>query len=121
MSLPYSNPTTSYEAAQSVPASKVQADRRAIAAFIASQGSKGATDEELGESCPQINANALRARRGECWAHSVITDQLAEVRRGASGLRAKVWHLTDKGARMLGLSDTWCVKGFDECYSSSET
>lgn len=110
--LPYSNPTTSREAAQTASVPKVKADRRLIAEFIASKGSEGATDDDIARNLPSVHANALRARRGEIWAHGVITDSAGETRPTATGSRAKVWHITVKGRDLLGLpADSWAVKG----------
>jgi hypothetical protein len=111
MTLPYSNPTTSRAAALSVSVSKVKEDRKAIALFIAKMGSDGATDDEIARNLSSVNANALRARRGEIWAHGVITDQAGETRPTATGSRAKVWHITDKGISLLGMpAESWCVR-----------
>lgn len=82
---------------------KARADRRAITEFIANQGAKGATDEELARNLPAINANALRARRGECIEFAVITDQLGERRATLSGNAATVHHVTKRGLVALGL------------------
>jgi len=109
--LPYSNDTTSREAAQKADIAKVKQDRRAICDFIARQGANGATDDELARNLPGINPNALRARRGECWGHGVITDQLGERRNTVTGSSAKVWHVTAYGIEKLGMpADSWCVK-----------
>lgn len=111
VTLPYSNPTTSREAALSVPLSKVKEDRKAIARFIAGMGSDGATDDEIARNLASVHPNAIRARRGEIWAHGVITDTAGETRPTATGSRAKVWHITDKGVALLGMPGTsWCVK-----------
>jgi hypothetical protein len=110
-SLPYSNNTTSRQAAGEACFDKVKQDRRAICDFIARQGVHGATDDELARNLPSINPNALRARRGECWGHGVITDALGEKRQTVTGSSAKVWHVTAKGIEKLGMPlDSWCVK-----------
>lgn len=103
MTLPYSNPTTSRAAAQSVPVDKVKADRKAITAYIAGQGAHGATDDELARALPQIHPNALRARRGECIDYGVITDLCGERRATATGAMAQVHHVTRLGLIRLGL------------------
>lgn len=110
-SLPYSNPTTGREAALTASQSKVKEDRKAIAQLIANMASDGATDDEIARALPSVHANALRARRGEIWAHGVITDTAGETRPTATGSRAKVWHITDRGIALLKMPATsWCVK-----------
>jgi hypothetical protein len=101
MTLPYSNPTTSKEAAENASMPKVRADRIAIALYIANRGVDGATDDEIMRALPQVHQNAVRARRGEIWGHGVITDVLNQTRATATGARAKVWHITAKGLRGL--------------------
>lgn len=110
-SLPYSNDTTSYQAAQSASVPKVKQDRKAIAEYIANMEATGATDDELARALPAVHANALRARRGEIWAHGVITDSMGETRPTATGAKAKVFHITDRGIALLKRSPgSWCVK-----------
>lgn len=109
--LPYSNPTTSREAALNASIPKVKQDRKAIAQYIAGMGAQGATDDEIARALPNVHANALRARRGEIWAHGVITDSAGETRTTTTGSRAKVWHITDKGIELLKMpAGSWCVK-----------
>jgi hypothetical protein len=109
--LPYSNDTTSYQAAQSATPSKVKVDRKLIAEYIAKMASNGATDDDLARALPSVHPNALRARRGELWAHGVISDAAGETRATATGARAKVWHITDRGIALLKWpADSWCIK-----------
>lgn len=99
---PHNGTATSIAAAQdAIP--KVKRDRKAITAFIAKMEIDGATDDEISRALPTIHANALRARRGECWGYGLITDSLGLTRATSTGSMAKCWHVTLEGVRRLGL------------------
>lgn len=83
--------------------------RRKVCQFIADQGAKGATDEEV-QIGLGMNPSTERPRRGEVWGFGLITDSLGERRATTSGRMATVWHVTDVGARALGLpAGAWAV------------
>ncbi len=110
--LPHSGTATSEAAARNpYTTGKAAHDRRVIAAFIASRGSAGATDQEIAKGCPEVHADAIRARRGECWARSAITKSPGEKRATDSGKGADVWFITNVGLRGLSLPETaWYVR-----------
>lgn len=102
ITLPHNGTETSIAAAQNaIP--KVKQDRKGITAFIARMEIDGATDDEISRALPTIHANALRARRGECWGYGLITDSLGLTRATSTGSMAKCWHVTLEGVRRLGL------------------
>ncbi len=111
--LPYSNETTSKDAARNhAVVSKSGHDRRVICQFIASRGVTGATDAEIYQWCPEVHFNAARARRGEIQDHGLITAKMGERRRGETGLAARVYHITAIGLKALGMDQNqhWCAE-----------
>lgn len=108
--LPHIGTATS-EAAAIAALPKVKRDRRLMCEFIAKRGARGATDDELFVDLGhEIHVNAIRARRGECWAYGYLTDSLGEVRKTQTGCMAKVWHATKSLIEKLGMpAGSWCA------------
>lgn len=93
---------TSSAAAESIkPAAPLL--RRQVCQFIASQGLRGATDEEC-QIALGMNPSTQRPRRIECQRAGLVTDELGEVRQTTSGRNATVWHITDVGRRACGVT-----------------
>lgn len=86
---PFSEPTTSKEAAKSLNQTKRKIDKERIYQFIKAQGVDGATDQEI-ESFTGISGNTLRPRRGELQRAGVIVKAVFK-RKTESGRRATVW------------------------------
>lgn len=109
ITLPHNGTETSKAAAESM-RPHAETMRRQVCQFIALQGAKGATDEEV-QIGLGMNPNTERPRRGEVWGFRLITDQAGEKRATKSGRMAVVWHVTDAGVKACGMPpESWCVK-----------
>jgi hypothetical protein len=107
--IPHNGVSTSIAAAESM-RPHAETMRRQVCQFIAGQGARGATDEEV-QLGLGMNPSTERPRRGEVWGFGLITDSMGEKRKTTSGRMAIVWHATEAGIRALGMSaDSWCVK-----------
>lgn len=101
--------TTAHTSAQAAAAIKPSAPslRRQVCQYIADQGARGATDEEVQKGLA-MNPSTERPRRGEAWGYGQITNTLGEVRKTASGRNAVVWHITALGSFALGMPvESW--------------
>lgn len=109
--LPHSGTATSEASARDQrTVNKATHDRRVICEFIAKQGARGATDQEIEVGCPDVHTNAIRARRGECWGRGFISKELGEKRATDSGKAADVWHVKRVVIDGLGMpADSWCL------------
>lgn len=96
--------TTAHTSAQAAAAIKPSAPslRRQVCQYIADQGARGATDDEVQKGLA-MNPSTERPRRGEVWAYGLCTNALGEVRKTASLRSACVWHVTAKGLEALGM------------------
>lgn len=106
----------SAEAARTRSVEKGRADRRLIVEFVARMGIEGASDGDLERALVAtglINANALRARRGDCEPRqlgdspkakrfALITCELGVTKHSGAGKRVTVYHVTAKGLIALG-------------------
>lgn len=85
---PYSEPTTSRDAALSmIPSAETL--RMAVLAYIDEQGPAGATDEEI-QLALSMEGNTERPRRRELVQAGVVADSGAR-RKTSTGRAAKVW------------------------------
>lgn len=99
--------TSSLAAASIAPHASLQ--RRQVCTFIAAQGARGATDEEV-QLALGMNPSSERPRRGECHERGFITAELGELRKTTSGRSACAWHITALGLKACGLpADAWHV------------
>ena len=86
--LPYSNPTTSKDAASSMKV--LAAEQRALVYhYICTQGERGATDEEIQEALG-LRVQSETPRRGELVLHKLVLET-EQRRRTRSGRWAIVW------------------------------
>lgn len=90
--IPFSNDTTSREAAESVREQLSRLRGRVLEAIVS--GPDGATDEEIQLYCA-LGGNTERPRRGELEKLGLIRDS-GRTRRTASGRRAIVWVPVDE-------------------------
>src|SRR4051812_31654591 len=98
--------TTSREAYESIkPITASQ--RRLVCEFIARQGARGATDEEIADGTG-LPSNSVRPRRGEVFGFGLITAALGERRATKSGRAAVCWHVTALGLKACGV-EGWCA------------
>ena len=86
---PFSEPTTSKDAAKQINQHKREIDKERIFQFIKAQGIDGATDQEI-EKFTGIKGDTLRPRRGELQRAGKITKALFK-RKTESGRNAAVW------------------------------
>lgn len=107
--LPHNGDACSIAAADSM-RPHAETMRRKVCQFIAEQGAKGATDEEV-QLGLGMNPSTERPRRGEVWGFGLITDAPGERRATTSGRMATVWFVTDVGLKALGMPvESWCVR-----------
>ncbi len=85
--IPYSEPTTSYDAAISLDLTKAAADRQAVYDYVKAHGS--ATDEEI-QSGLRMSGDTERPRRGELVKSGRLVYSGARSRT-KQGRGAKVW------------------------------
>lgn len=108
--LPHNGTETSIAAAESM-RPHAETMRRKVCQFIADQGAKGATDEEV-QLGLDMNPSTERPRRGEVWGFGLITDSPGKRRPTTSGRMATVWFITEAGIKAVGLpADSWAVRG----------
>lgn len=88
-------PDTQREAAIAV-YPRTGTDRRRVLDWIATQGARGATDEEIVEAL-RMPANTERPRRNELLNDGWIVDS-GERRRTSTGTDAAAWVLSERGA-----------------------
>lgn len=92
--LPFSNSTTSRDAAESIDGSASKTMRERVMAYIRSQGRKGATDDEI-EVALSMSHQTASARRREL-ALKIRIQATGERRPTRSGRAAQVWIAIDK-------------------------
>ena len=88
VTLPYSNPTTSYDAAKAMRPSAANL-REKVYAYVLAQGIHGATDEQI-QDWLEMNPSTERPRRGELVGAGRMC-QSGEIRATKSGRSAVVW------------------------------
>lgn len=88
---PYSEPTTSKDAAKALKPSRREITLEKVYAFIAAAGPYGATDEEI-QIGLAMAGNTQRPRRGELLEGGRIAQ--SGTRLTQSGRQAKVWVAT---------------------------